>query len=343
MRMIIVLCWLVLLGGCTTQPKWEGDLLGITELQQDEFSPLPQSLPPTIGLERPPETIYRIGPLDELVVTVWGREDLGSQIREDTEGERRVSLVQEDGTLQLPFIQPFKVSGMTVEDAQEIITSSYAKIVKKPQVEVRAVGFFSKPVYLEGAMRQPGIVYLSPDVRTLADVIAEAGGLQPEAAADYGILVRQNKRVRLLYLNSDGSSGPATNIRMQAGDWVQFPFESERVVYIFGEVGLQRKLPIPTHGIALIEAIADVNGYDRVSANLNQIFLLRQSPQGSRIYRITMAELLETPDTELQPGDRLMIPPTGLANWDRTWRQLLPFASIGDTGSNIYRTVTVDN
>ena len=338
-RKVFFIFGLLLMGGCSTQPTWEKNLLGITELQQDNATQFLQTMLPIISPESSPVEVYRIGPRDELVVNIWGREDLGSQIMEGDDSGRRVSLVQEDGTLLLPFLEPLKVRGLTVKDLTRLISHSYRKIIQDPQVEVRVVGYRSKPIYLERGVSRPGVVYLSPDIRTLAAVIASVGGLERDAAGNYGVLVREGKRYRLIYRESDGSFGPAANIQMQAGDWVQFPRVSEQVVYVFGEVGLQRKLAIPTHGLTLMEALADVNGFDRVSANLDKIYLLRPTPRESRIYRMTMTELMETPDTQLQPGDRLLVPPTGLAKWDRTWRQLLPFFSASDSSNNIYRTV----
>ena len=114
---------LLVLGGgffsaaCVPVPKMTPDVIGLGDLLTKPPRVDGTSVPPATWLPglyvadgaktATPRPEYTIGPLDELVVTVWGRKDMGSQIPVALNGELKASTVREDGTLLLPFIQPF--------------------------------------------------------------------------------------------------------------------------------------------------------------------------------------------------------------------------------------------
>ena len=76
-----------------------------------------------------------------------------------------------------------------------------------------------------------------------------------------------------------------------------------------------------------------------MTAETSLLYLVRQDPtseSGAVICRFDLVELLTRPDTMARPGDTLLVNPTSLATWDRTWTQILPVAS---QSSFIYRNV----
>lgn len=121
--------------------------------------------------------------------------------------------VLEDGTVLLPLIGLVPVAGVPFGDVVRQVRAAYAAelvgatIVLQPLVRVRVLG----------EVRVPGL-YLVDATFRLRDVLAQAGGLTPSAAADRVRLMRDGS-AELFDLN--GST--ALSIGMLPGDEVVVP------------------------------------------------------------------------------------------------------------------------
>lgn len=316
--------------GCASGPKVRADVVGYGALLEDisetKNMPNAEDLPMLSGEA---SDDYRIGPMDQLTVVVWGRPDLGSQIPTET-GERRITTVAADGTLSLPFLDNLPIAGKTTAEVSTMIEAAYANVVEAPQIEVEMAQFRSRVVFLEGAVARPGQVYLSDTQRTVGEVLTAAGGLDPLADTAHGVLARDGQEYQLDYLAVERGESPGVlNVMLQEGDKIHFPSINERVVYIFGEVRRQGAFPIPNDGLTVLDALGMAGGYQQVSANMEGLYLMRRAEQGTTIYKLSLAQLLEGPEVSLTPGDRIYLSPSGLAVWQRTWTQMLPFFSAG--------------
>jgi polysaccharide export outer membrane protein len=330
-KSLLALPALLLAFGCISQPKIRPNYVGMGDLPlQDSKRPL--DLPPySDALELPSRVdgqSYRVGPLDELVVIVWGRDDLGSQVPIGQSGALRGSTVRADGAIVLPFLGPVAAAGKSVVQIRDDVQARYAKIIENPQVEVQLHGCASKSVEVGGEIERPGRFFLCDDVVTLGDVLSAAGG--PTANTDLvrGVLTRDGHPFHLDYTSVRGESA-AAEIVMQPGDHLFFPELDERVVYVFGEVGRQGIYPIPVQGMTLLGALARAKGIDQLSAKHQGIYLIRQQPKrGAVAYQLAMSQLLQGPEIALTNGDRLYVAMRPLERWDRWWRKALPFTTV---------------
>lgn len=285
---------------------------------------------------------YRIGPRDELTITVWGYPDLGSQVPVERDSRRNISIVQDNGSVSLPFLGAVGVSGRTVEEVRSMIERLYRRNVPGAQVDVVVASHLSKMVLLEGEFVREGRIFLSNNTRTIEDAVAFAGGLTQNADQSRGILVRGGREYRFDYRSSEEGSDAAHRVLLDGGDRIYIPKASDRRVYIFGEVGQQGVFTIPSKGLSLVEALATAGGPDVITADGRGIYLVRNENQESSVYKLSIVEALEAPDVPLQDGDRIYVASTGLARWDRFWRQALPFFTTtfaaSGTASNVNDT-----
>ena len=321
--------------GCISQPRITSDYIGIGDLPRRAPAARLDVPPFTDASELPLKstkagatTPYRVGPLDELVVVVWGREDLGSQVPIGLSGELRGSGVREDGTLVMPFLGPMNVSGKGIEEIRTDIQSRYSSLIENPQIEVKLHACASRKVEVSGEIGQPGQYFLCEDMITLGDVIGAADG--PTANTDLirGVLTRDGHPYHLDYDRATRGESPVADIVMQDGDRVFFPQLDERVVYVFGEVGRQGIFSIPAEGMTLLGALARARGIDTVGAKHEGIYLIRQQSGRPVAYELTMSELLQAPEIPLANGDRLFVAMRPLERWDRWWRKALPFTTV---------------
>jgi len=321
----------ILGAGCSTTPRWDAALSG--DALQGISRPIgpiiedPVSLPRlNIRNIRPS---YHLGPQDELTITIWGARDILSEIKTLSEQVPHTTVVQDDGTVVLPLLENVSVVGLTVSRALAKIAGAYKKTLGVPfQVDGGVSKFRSKGVLLDGAFSKPGVSYLGPDLMTLGEVVTNAGGVQEGGDASSGVLVREDKRYAINFQDAQEGKNDQVNIELLAGDRLFFPSRSSKVFYVFGEVGIQGAYPIPPGGATLLQGLGAARGPNTITANMESIFLIRNIEKDPKVYQLNLADILSTQDVALAPGDRIFVPPTGLANWERTFRQILPLVSV---------------
>lgn len=346
LALLLVACAVV---GCTTAPSWPtaqdcrdypDRCEGLTwQIAQDMKTLASEPAPGVTEFEDPaslprlspqgPKSAYRIGPLDELTITVWGARDVWSEVTDQSQQPTRVVMVQDDGTIVLPLLKNVRVAGMTLSEALAKIGTEYRKLDGSSfQVTGQVTRFQSKPFLLDGAFKRPGPFYLSTVIRTLGEAVTgSGGGLTEIADASKGVLIRDSKRYRIDYRDAQQGNNDLQNVALMAGDRVFFPSLAEGtdgVFYVFGEVNTQGAYPIPKKGLTLLEAVGTAKGPQQVSADLESVFLVRSVKSQPKIYRLTLAEMMTYPDIAVRPGDRFFVSSTALADWFRTITQIMP-------------------
>jgi polysaccharide export outer membrane protein len=96
---------------------------------------------------------YVLKPSDVISVEVYQEEDLNKSVR-----------VEGDGSVALALIGKVKIAGMTVAEAQALITDLYNReYLVDPQISVLVVQFSPKIVHILGSVNSPGQVAIPPD------------------------------------------------------------------------------------------------------------------------------------------------------------------------------------
>lgn len=136
---------------------------------------------------------YTLGPNDIINVTVLGSKELTQ------EGVR----VQPDGKISLVYLSDLNVTGMTIDELQNVIRSKYSEYLVKPEISV--VLTQSRPfiVYVSGAVYNPGTYELNTITNAtpyysskteafverktplLSNIIVAAGGLSYDADLEH--------------------------------------------------------------------------------------------------------------------------------------------------------------
>lgn len=111
---------------------------------------------------------YVLKPSDVISVEVYQEDDLNKSVR-----------VEGDGTVALSLVGKVKVAGMTVAEAQSLITDLYNRdYLVDPQVSLLVVQFSPKVVHILGSVNSPGVVDIPPDRDlTLTEAIAGVRGV----------------------------------------------------------------------------------------------------------------------------------------------------------------------
>ena len=330
--------------GCVSVPKIHTEQVGFGDLPlQTAAHDMPPYDPaaalPTMdtledSISRP---AYLLGPQDRVVVNVWGRADLGSQVPVVSQDEIKVSVVGHDGKLSLPFLGALPAAGKTVHQLRGDIERAYSTVIENPQIEVTLFDCGSKSVEVAGSVERPRQYFLCNEISTIGELLALAGGPDESADTRRAVFTRAGQSYHLDYGAALRGESNEANILLEAGDRVFVPSIADRVVYIFGEVQRHGVFPIPEGGLTILGALGQARGLDSVSAAHKGIYLVRLRPSGYVTYRLKMEEIIQGPDIQLADEDRIFVQLGKLERWDRWWRKALPFTTVRtdiDIGGN---------
>lgn len=233
---------------------------------------------------------YPIGARDSLAVDIYDENSLSGTF-----------IVDDDGTVDLPLLGRVRVVGLTLAQADDLITQSLARdFLVNPQVTVRIASFGSKPVQVLGSVSKPGTYYLAGPT-SLLEILTLAGGIKDPAAVEIRVQrPSQPGQLTVASLETLVATGSG-NVALAPGDVVYVP--PGPVVYVSGEVGKPGTVAF-LEGLSVVEAINKAGGAtDR--ASLRNVYLLRD---GQRT-RVNTRRILKGRDTDvsLLPDDHVYV------------------------------------
>lgn len=155
-------------------------------------SAAPVSTPPTTPVTEAANPAdggeYRLGPADQLRVTVFGHDDLSNEYT-----------VASNGTISFPLIGDIDAAGLTVSEFQRLTEQRLSEgFLKSPRVSAEIMTF--RPFYILGEVTRAG-EYPYTNRLTVLNAIATAGGFSHRAnrkiVAIKGLNDTDEKRVEL--------------------------------------------------------------------------------------------------------------------------------------------------
>lgn len=165
---------------------------------------------------------YVLKSSDVISLDVYQEKDLNKSVR-----------IEGDGSVALALIGKVKVAGMTVAEAQSLITDLYNRdYLVDPQVSVLVTSFSAKYVRILGSVNAPGIVEIPPDRdMTLTEAIAEVNGVSRLGNPKSIVIKRvdEDGSARQLEVNFSRilTDADATDVVLEPGDTIWVP---ERII-----------------------------------------------------------------------------------------------------------------
>ena len=112
---------------------------------------------------------HKRGPGDQIVINVFGEDDLSMDFR-----------LNDTGTLNYPFLGELEVAGLSVVELEQLITNGLkGPYLVNPDVTVSIAEY--RPFYMYGEIEEPGGIPYQPGL-TLEKAIALGGGFTERAA-----------------------------------------------------------------------------------------------------------------------------------------------------------------
>lgn len=280
---------------------------------------------------------YRIGPGDVISVIVWDHPELTIPAGQFATPESSGRLVSQDGTMYYPNVGVFRVAGMTTEEVRQHIAENLARVITRPQVDVRIAAFRSQRIQVTGEVARPGPVPLTDVPVGVLDVLAQAGGLTERASRLNAALTRegQTHAVDLDALLRGGD--PDANVLLRGGDVLHVRDNTREAVFLLGEFNKETPLPMQRGHMSLTEAISAAGGLSKVTANRSALYVFRDNgapsadePWKPDVYALDLSSaqaLLLADQFELKPRDVVYVAATSFAKYNSVINQLLPTIS----------------
>ena len=291
-----------------------GQNQGLTQNQQPPASQQPNQAPQ--AQSDPIRPNYVLGANDQILIRAPEVEEINERpFRIDAEGQ-----------INLPLVGRVRAAGLTVRQLEETLIERLKQFVRQPQVIVTVTQFRAEPVFFVGAFRAPGI-YPLQGRRTLVEMLASIGGLQPNASRRIKVTRRSEsgpiplpnavtdpeKKVSTVEISMGSlreNVNPAEDILLQPFDVISV--ERAELLYINGEVGRVGGIEFGERdSISLTQALTMAGGFTRDS-NRSKIRILRPVTNTARRAEIEIdaTRVFEGKENDfpLMPNDVIFVP-----------------------------------
>jgi polysaccharide export outer membrane protein len=145
------------------------------------------------------DSARKLTPNDVISVTVYGEDDLAV----------KSTTIDENGMVMLPLLGQMKISGMTIEQAKEMIRQRYDKdLLVNPDVTVSVEKFAERYFAVLGQVQKPGsFEFPQNQSLNLLEAIAKAGGYTRLGAPNKVDVRRiENGDAKIYHLDADKMS-----------------------------------------------------------------------------------------------------------------------------------------
>jgi polysaccharide biosynthesis/export protein len=167
---------------------------------------------------------YRLGAGDLIKIAVFDHDEFSVDAR-----------ISQTGNITFPLVGQVPVAGLSTRDAELLLARHLIDggFVKQPQISVLVSEYQSQKVSVMGQVAKPGQYPLDASKRVI-DVLALAGGVLNDTAAEDVTLVRADSSRVVIDLQKLFDGDPAVNLGVQDGDTVFVAHAPQ--FFIYGQV-----------------------------------------------------------------------------------------------------------
>lgn len=273
---------------------------------------------PTLPPEGDPQSLdYQVGFGDQLSVTVYGRPELSTGIRP--------TRIDGSGNIQLPLIGVVKVVGLTTLEIRNRVESMLLKYIQIPSVVVDVTEYKSRPLYLLGDFRMPGLYYMDRPMNFIQG-IALGRGFELKANIRGIRLLRDQKIVPIDLYELIQEGKIEGNFWLKPGDSIFIPNDSNLNVFVFGAVNKPGIISMMYGQLNLTQALA-IAATKNNGDDLKNIRIIRSNSTTKGELLIVDAEKIlrgEALQFDLKEGDVVYVPTTRSGTWNNVVKDILP-------------------
>ena len=189
-------------------------------------------------------------------------------------------------------------------------------------------------VYVDGEVRNPGVIAVNDVPMSAYEAIARAGGFSETADQSDLVLVRDGVTHRVNFTRMLASGLSPSRLYLKPGDMLRVVARDENDVYVMGEVNRPMSaVPRRTGRITLADALLQAGSVNASTADAAQMFVIRGALNGTpQVFHLdgrSPVAMLVAKEFDLQPKDVVYVDGNGLVRFNRVLTLLLPAINAG--------------
>jgi polysaccharide export outer membrane protein len=244
---------------------------------------------------------FVVGPGDRLEVSIWeappaalfGTTMLDSRLGAATSHMTSFpdQMVEEDGTINVPFAGAVPAAGSTPQQIEEEISRRLTGKANQPQVLVRVTQNVTANATVVGEVAQSRPIPLTAKGERLLDALAASGGTRQPVDK---ITIQISRAGEVIGMPLDSIiRDPEQNIRLRPGDVIT-ALHQPLSFTVLGAAGRNEEINFEAKGITLAQALGRIGGVQDFRANAQGVFIFRFEdpaavPAGEKILPTTEA------------------------------------------------------
>ncbi len=240
---------------------------------------------------------YIIGKGDSLTITVWGEQELSTNV-----------VVRPDGKISLPNIGEMTAAGVSPNNLRARISYALKEILFNPIVSVSVNSFPANSVIVYG----PGTVSGVFPIQGKSTLLQILSSVKPAFQADLknAYLERNGEKIasdfESLYKEGVGENA---DLEILAADRLFIPLKDNLVIFVEGAVNSPKSIPY-TSEITILEAIHLAGGFSKF-AKPNKTIITRKTNNNVERINVRLSDLIDEGDMSqnitLQGGDLIVV------------------------------------
>jgi len=245
---------------------------------------------------------YRLIPGDLLEIQLPERA-VGIDTDADTTVKSRVS---REGTIKMPLVGEVEVGGKSLPEVEDVLVELYKpNLAEEPNIVAVVSEYSTVSVAVLGAVKNPGVIDLRSDRRSVIGAIMEAGGIDGSRGAS-AIRVSGVGRSDTAVLPIREENIPFRDLELVGGETVVVEPLNEVEFTVTGLVRKPGAFPYPRHvQYNLMQALAVAGGVDGTAAP-RFASVYRKATSGEIIgatFQIDGLALTSSSNIPIKPGD----------------------------------------
>lgn len=272
----------------------------------------------SLAAQTRPAGVIEVGGANLPAQTIGANDLIAVSVYDGPEFTRTVR-VGADGEIRLPMLRErIRAQGLLPAELEAAIAAALKKeqILVDPFVTVTVVEYFSRPISVAGAVKNP-ITFQAVGGVTLLEAITRAGGLGPDAGPEILVSSRQagpdgepvslTRRIAVKALID--AADPEVNLKLTGGEEIRVPEVGK--VFVVGNVKKPGAYPVQdTAETTVLKMLAMAEGLAPFAAK--QAYVIRRDDRSGARHElpIELRKILQrkSPDVPLVANDVLYIP-----------------------------------
>ena len=284
-----------------------------------------------------PQKNYKLNAGDILSIYLWAYPEITPPTNTISNEEAIKSngyQIDQSGYIQFPIIGRYKAAGKSLTQVNQELRSQLSRYLKTPDVIARVLSYQGQHYSVQGSVMKGGQFNLTDQPTSVYTALGLAGGINTQLGDNTSItLVRQGRTYNLNSISLEKAGYSLHNLLIQPNDTLYVNAKENQRIYVMGEFGQNKPIPMRDQGISLSDVLGESLGLNPLSGSRSKIYVVRSHPDSSMtdIYHLDLTSIGDfglANKFQMRSNDIVYVDASGLTRWQRVVNQVIPFSNV---------------